>query len=460
MRLCVDQTGEATLKTPWPGGQTDFMEDWTHKFVALEGGWGVGKSWAGADKLLALHVFNAFNVDGSPTWVKSAAIGPTYGNAKEYVIPSLKKACDDAGIECYLSQSGKEHDMALIFTRGSRLAPIMIRTAEKAERITGWEVGAAWCDEPARWRSHKHEPHRDPFIQILGRVRDPAAHFLQIIYTYTNEGDDTVVYNMFHKDNPNAALYTAATTDNPMMREWAEEIRATLTPELAAQYIDGLAMSLKGGNCYDQFAFDLHVERDLVPRTDLPLQVMYDFNIRPGMHVEIGQYDEDADEFHVFGEIFEPRLDLRGSIHGVRRWIDTHGGWQYPEMQIFGDATGRSGNVQTGMSCYALIDEAMRDWPEVMECYRYRVPTQNPPPIDRINAVQVALRDFSGKPHWKCAPECSRLIADMMHLKRGTKDVMDKSDEDLSHASDAVGYWVHYLRPFRPVKAEISRIGV
>lgn len=420
-----------------------------------------GKSFAGASKLISLHLFNGLYADGTPTYVKSAAVAPTYANAKEFVIPALQEAATEAGLDWRLVQSGKELDMALVFVGRSRMfAPIFIRTAEKAQRITGWEVGAVWGDEPARWKSYPHEPSRDPFIQILGRVRAPAAHFLQIMYTYTNEGDETVVYKMFHGDQENAALYRAPTNENPLMAEWAEEVRKNLTPDLAAQYLEGHAISLKGGNVYDEFEFDMHVDQHLMPRTDLPLQITFDFNIRPGMHVEIGQYDDKADEFQVFGEVFAPRLDLRGSIHGVQRWVGANGGWQYPELQIFGDATGRSGNVQTGMSCYAMIDEGMREWPEVKDCYRFRAPEQNPPVIDRVNAVQIALKDFSGKPHWKCRPECARLIDDLMHLKRGVKDVIDKTDEDLSHATDAVGYWVSYLRRFRPVKEKPSRIGV
>jgi hypothetical protein len=466
MNIQIDQSGFDVAKQPWVGGQAQFMEDWEHKFVGLEGGWGSGKTFMGACKLVALHLYNAFDPDGTPTFVKSVAIAPTYANAKEFTIPALQEVCLAAGLQWNLMQSGKEHDMALVFCGKSKLiAPIMIRTAEKAERITGWEVGAAWGDEAARWRPHPNEPHRDPFIQLLGRVRAPAAHLLQIMFTYTNEGDETVVYKMFHGDkgNPaseNCALYRAPTIENPLMVEWAKEIRKNLTPELAAQYLDGQATTYRDGNVYDEFDFDLHVISNLEPNIYLPLQVMFDFNIRPGMHVEIGQYDEETDEFIIFGEIYDRRLDLRTALHKLRRWVEDNGGWRYPELQIFGDATGRSGSHHSGMSSYGIIDEAMREWPDVVSCYRYRVPPVNPPVIDRVNAVQIALRDFSGTPHWKCSPLCTRLIDDMMHLKRAIKTVIDDSDEDLSHASDAIGYWVHWLRPFKPTTPEPSQVNM
>ena len=92
----IDQSGAATAN---PGGQAGFVEDWTHFMVGLEGGWMSGKTWAGARKLLTLHIHNAFDlVTGDATHVPSVVVAPTFSNAIDFDVPELQAACDEAGI--------------------------------------------------------------------------------------------------------------------------------------------------------------------------------------------------------------------------------------------------------------------------------------------------------------------------------------------------------------------------
>ena len=49
---------------PNAGAQYEFMRDFEHRFCALAGGWGIGKSWAGSRKSIMLHVHNAFDAAG------------------------------------------------------------------------------------------------------------------------------------------------------------------------------------------------------------------------------------------------------------------------------------------------------------------------------------------------------------------------------------------------------------
>src|SRR5438270_11049747 len=70
MRI-VTTLDDPSFFLPNPGAQRDFMDDYTHRYCALAGGWFAGKTWAGARKLVDLHLHNAHDDHGRPTGVRS-----------------------------------------------------------------------------------------------------------------------------------------------------------------------------------------------------------------------------------------------------------------------------------------------------------------------------------------------------------------------------------------------------
>ena len=88
--------------------------------------------------------------------------------------------------------------------------------------------------------------------------------------------------------------------------------------------------------------------------------------------------------------------------------------------------------------------------------YRQKVPKSNPLVSDRINAVNCALLDISGEKHCYIHPRCKRLIDDLRKMQRDKYGEIDKKDRKLSHASDAVGYKIWWIRP---VRIERSKLG-
>jgi len=144
-------------------------------------------------------------------------------------------------------------------------------------------------------------------------------------------------------------------------------------------------------------------------------------------------------------------------MHRLRDLIEQLGGWQWPELHIFGDASGESRWAGTGETQYDLIRESLENWGIP---YRLRVPSGNPPVVDRINAFNVALLDLHGRPHWRCHPRCKRLIADLIRLRRTAAGEINKQNPELSHASDAEGYRVWYLRPVRTPPKTNNRVNV
>ena len=434
------------------------MRDRTSKYVALAGGWGSGKTWAGAQKLIDYHLFNAFaNVNGLvvPTYVPSAVVAPIYSNAMDFDVPALCDTLDERGLSYRWIGSGtggaggRFSGPAIIITDlGTRSHPsvIIIRTADSPQRITGWEVGAAWGDEPARWPESPFNPKLDPLLQLKGRVRHPKAHKHILIFTYTNEGDHTAIYEEFHSGKPDHAIYHAKTKDNPIVREFYEDMKGQLTETMARQYLEGEAISLRGENVYGVFSSDTNVDDSIVLREDLPLQLSLDFNISPGMHAEIGQYDQTADVFTCVHEIYRDSLDLRQLIVEFEHFVGQLGGWRWPILHIFGDATGTGRWAGTGETCYTILRESMD---RLNIPYRIRVPKSNPPVVDRVNAVNIAFKDMAGQVHYKIHSRCKRLIEDFNKVRYDERGEIDKKKVLLSHASDAEGYRISYLRPAR-----------
>ena len=78
----------------------------------------------------------------------------------------------------------------------------------------------------------------------------------------------------------------------------------------------------------------------------------------------------------------------------------------------------------------------------------------NPRVIDRVNAVNKALDG-----NLIIDPRCKDLINDLEKVcnKEGTREI-DKSNKNLTHMSDALGYAVHWEKPIiKPTLGSIKR---
>jgi hypothetical protein len=442
------------LHRPNPGAQTEFLNDFSHRYVAFVAGWGGGKTWAGARKLINLHLFNAFDQAGEPTGVKGLAVAPTYQLAMSVMVPELRRAMKEARLANRFLADPRRFCFVLpdLGTK-SRPSEILIRSAESPDRIAGFEVGHIWGDEVGRWHQNECDATDDALLQSEGRLRASAARFLQANYTFTHEGDCTSAYRRFEQDRatqPDHALYRGATQDNPLMRDYAADKRRHLSPELAAQYLDGQAVSFRGGAAYGCFDESRNVDPGLTLADALPLHLSIDFNIDPGMHAVLGQHDPASDRLTAVYELHEPRMDLRQMFVTLRDLFERQlGGWRWPQLLVFGDASGSGKWAGSGQSCWDIAHEAMRNagFP-----FKLKVPKANPPVADRVNAFNCALRGFDNRARYAVHPRCQLLLRDLKQL-RWSDGQVDKSDHRLSHAADAEGYRVHYLLPIRPIRA-------
>lgn len=203
---------------------------------------------------------------------------------------------------------------------------------------------------------------------------------------------------------------------------------------------------------------DGNVDKTVELRYDAPLHISFDFNRNPGMHVELGQYDTQLDLATAVHEIFGPYMKLDRALDHITKLVKDLGGWNWPEVHIFGDATGTQQRAETTLTAYQKI----RNWASDLDCpVRFRVPAANPPVNTRIDTFNAALRDEDGEVHYVVNPRCARLIEDLKYMKEDEFGMEDKRDTKLSHASSAEGYRMCRIRPVRRSTAanNVGKVG-
>lgn len=457
------------LWVPNEGGQQGFMDDYQTFICALVGGWFSGKTWAGARKLADQHVWNALDDDGQPTYIRSLAVAQTFPLARTQSIPELQQAFDEMNLSYRFVGDPKRFcfEFPDLGTK-RRPSELLVRSAESPETINAWTVGAGWGDEAARWPEDRDNPKNDPLIQLIGRVRDPKAKVIQINLTFTHEGDLTRVFEDFEENlKINHALYRAPTRENPAALDFANRTAQQLTGDLAEQYLGGLALKTRGLIMY-MLTKEIHLKPDVFLVKRLPLQLTLDFNISPGMHGVVGQYDSDADFFTARHVLHRPEMavpDLVSAFDNLLRerykWKpDDDWPWAGGRLEVFGDASGGNDTATRGESCWDVLEECLiaKGIP-----YTLRIPGRNPNVSDRVNSVNMAMRDGRGKSHYSIywakdtpneSQDCWRLYKDYRKMKWSPEGDIDKKDKKLSHASDAEGYRIFFLRPIKDLRPD------
>lgn len=192
-----------------------------------------------------------------------------------------------------------------------------------------------------------------------------------------------------------------------------------------------------------------NLDDSLELRDDLPLHLSVDFNSRPHMHCELGQHFESEDLLTAVHEIAPPNCHTaRGAGLAFCDLIDRLGGWRWPELHLFGDATGAHAgrNVATGESEWMALTTAVRHrLPGIT--IRRRVGRANPPTEDSVTTFNEALRGVDGAVHYKHHSRCKLLGEDFRKVRRTEDGSLDKTDVLLTHATDAERYRVWRLRP-------------
>ena len=430
-----------------PGGCEKFLNDWDHRWVGLFGGISSGKTTSGIVKLLVLHCYNAFDSNGQPTYVQSALVEPTLAQLKNPALEMLQEIAEYLGLSYRIEERYTSFVLTDLGTK-QKQSRILLRSAESPHSLRAWEVGAWLCDEAATCQDDFENPRNDTIIQLVGRLRAPKANLLMGLITTTPEGVNTRSFKFFHDDpnKPDRALYFAHTVNNPATKDSYQSWVDTWPPELHDQYLRGVALDLSGQKTYSAFFEDKNVDDTLKLDTSgkFPIHVSWDFGAR-GCVVLVGHYWKAKDEYHVCHEV--TGLDVRKTCENLYQlWQKEYNGFKWSELHFFGDHSGsrKPPDGSGSESCFRIMENYAALWKLPR---RTRIARKNPMVVDRVASTNWKLCNIKGYSAVKIHPRCKQLIKDLREQRwqdDGTS--LDKgSDGSIGHASDSLGYWVHYL---------------
>jgi len=251
------------------------------------------------------------------------------------------------------------------------------------------------------------------------------------------------------KDSPHLDIFTASIYDNPtILPEEITRLESLFppgSPEHMIRLRGALLPSIGGSLVYSgSFKREFHLNPAIAPVDEdgfrhpnahpyLPLVLAVDFNAVNGVWL-VGQKVNKI--FRVLDEIALERSDISSMAYEFRSRFPAHGA----ELWIYGDATGRRRDGQTGEASFYLIQEYLQNYPCPI---RFLIPECNPPVKDRVAAVNRALRPGDGTRMVDIAAHCERLAADLESTKWKANGSIDKSDpRHQSNAADALGYWI------------------
>lgn len=219
------------------------------------------------------------------------------------------------------------------------------------------------------------------------------------------------------------------------------------------------------GRAYYNFDEAQHV-KPLLYSKRAPLGFCFDFNVAPGTAAVVqeqphpeGRRDPAGNPIivsGVIGEVWIPRGS--NTVRVCRRLIHD---WGRHEGRIvcYGDATGGSkGSAKIQGSDWQLIKDTLTThWQR--DKIGFKVPKANPRERDRINAVNSRLLNVNEERRLFVDPRCEHMINDLdgvVLLEGGTGEIDKDADDELTHLSDGLGY---YLWQEFPIKKQYAATG-
>ncbi len=206
---------------------------------------------------------------------------------------------------------------------------------------------------------------------------------------------------------------------------------------------------------YAAFERDVHVKPLLFDPTE-PLIWTMDFNVDP-MCMLLAQLTPEK-EIHVLDElVIRPNatteLACEAFLAKARPLTERLSYIHMPlQVHVFGDSSGNQRSTASQGSDWALVKQFFGTWVGTFVA-RYHIPTANPLVRERVNAVRAKLRNQSGEVRLYIDPKCQELIRDFEEVSWVTDSAgvatgeIDKKDRRRTHASDALGYYVHKVFP-------------
>jgi len=213
--------------------------------VAMVGGRGSGKTWAGAYRVLR--------------WARSGCtylvVAPTYTMLRDFAWPTVLRIARALGMLAAVHPSR----MAMtIVARGGGPAVILFRSADQPDRLRGLSVSGVWLDEASLM------PH-EVYEVVLFTLREAPKAWLAA--TFTPKGRRHWTYEKFARPGADCHMIHAPTCSNLFLpSDFLQTVRQEATGRLADQELEGLFVDLEGVEWPAEFWGDWVFVPQLPPR--------------------------------------------------------------------------------------------------------------------------------------------------------------------------------------------------
>lgn len=401
--------------------QMEFLNDREHKFLALCGGYGCGKTVSLALKAIDLMLHNP----GCPGLVFS----PTMTLAQDIIMPQLDEFLNNFGFSFSLRKTPLPK--YTIRVNGSE-SYMYVLSFENWRRIISYNAAWAIIDE---LDTVPLDIAQRAWKLLLGRIR--VGKVRQIATASTPEGFRFLYQNWVVNSNSKAKrLIRAKSTDNPYLPEdFIQSMYDEYPKELVEAYINGEFVNLTGNvvyYCYNRWensSGELYVPGEVV-------HVGMDFNV--GRMAAVAVVQRGA-EFHAVREF----LNIRDTPDMIAVLKSELGATPLHRIIVHPDASGGSRKtVDASLSDISLLKSSG---------FTVANTSVNPYVRDRVICTNTGLRNGKGvRKVFINSVTCPELASAIEKLPYNQKGEVDKS-LGIDHICDAFTYAIFNLLPLKTV---------
>jgi hypothetical protein len=442
---------------PNPGGQERFLsitkwdslEELSHRWTGAIGGINSGKSFIGA-----VWACSKALLDPKSRGMISAN---DYGQLSRATLLTLVEVCRgfDIPLEPW-RDSPEEQALAIANCQrcyiGHERAFVYVISANnftgKSQTGRGLQIRWFWGDEFAY-------ANEQAFLTIDGRLgRGPGEMKGHGIIT-TSPAGYNYIYRKFGDPARNQQLLnlykmtSLSSLENIYSGEdYVRSLEANYTDELYDQEILGKFVNTSVGLVYKYFDRDKHALQGedaeiLEYNHKLPLLLTFDFNHSPIVAIAAQQRNN---EIHFCKEWCLMDSDIWELADKIVNWIKSFP--LPPEIHIFGDATGRARTAASRLSSWDIVFQGLEPLVN-RRGHDYlvkRFGDSNPYVVNRVHSVNQIFKQDRCYVH---SNNCPNLIKDFENVSWNDNSINKTEDKMLSHLSDAAGYLIHSLHPFK-----------
>ena len=418
--------------------QREFLEiphDYTLDVAVYQGGYGSGKTFAGAllGILLALKYPKIRGLVGAQT----------YTLVRDTTLQTYFEHLEGMGFVEGKDFKWSSTEQKLSFYNGSE---IIFRHFDEPNRLKSLNVGFVEIEEMS-------DTPYETFKMLLARLRQkPYKNWKNFQYRIFGHTNPEIVQGWIYKTffvnpNPNYRLICAPTTQNIYLpKGFCEELKQLYDEKYYNTFVLGQTGSYDDNLVVKDFT-DENI-KDIAYHDDFDVHISCDFNVDPMAWVLAYRTE---DKVFYFDEIVLENTTTAKACEEFHRRYPEHKG----KIIINGDASGDNRSCTSEYTNYVIIKKKLLSFGYDVDI---KIKAFNPPIKNRVAAFNAKVHNANGDIGLYVSPKCEKLLYNIRNLKyiEGSSKIdvpnyrqikQSKELKFLSHPFDAASYLVDFYWP-------------